>query len=66
MQYQKLTTDNESEQKINVKKTTGNLEINLQNTIGADTETVSIKQTKQENGNMMDKNSSITYEDDKN
>ena len=66
MQYQKLTTDNESEQKINVKKTTGNLEINLQNTIGADTETVSIKQTKQENGNMMDKNSSIKYEDDKN
>lgn len=66
MQYQKITTDNESEQIINIKKSNNNVVINLENTEGGDTEVVTLKQNKEVNGNMMDKNLSIQYEDSEN
>lgn len=66
IQYQMLTTDNESEQIINIKKSNNNVVINIENTIGGDTETITLKQNKEVNGNMMDKNLSIQYEDSEN
>ena len=66
MQYQMLTSDNESEQIINIKKSNNNVVVNLENTIGKDTEVVTLKQNKEVNGNMMDKNLSIQYEDSEN
>ena len=66
MQYQMLTSDNESEQIINIKKTNSNVVINLENTKGGDTGVVTLKHNKEVNGNMMDKNLSIQYEDSEN
>lgn len=63
MQYQKISTDNEREQVIKVKKVDNNIEINLEDKNRNDIQIITLKQNKEVNGNMMNKNSSIKYED---
>ena len=59
MQLQRVTTDNKSEQIVNLKKTSNNIEMNLENTEDGDTRTITLKQSKEINGNMMNKNLTI-------
>ena len=59
MQLQRVTTDNKSEQIVNLKKTSNNIEVNLENTEDGDTRTITLKQSKEINGNMMNKNLTI-------
>ena len=59
MQLQRVTTDNKSEQIVNLKKTSNNIEMNLENTEDGDTRSITLKQSKEINGNMMNKNLTI-------
>ncbi len=59
MQFQKVAVDNENEQIVNLKKTSNNIEVNLENTEDGDTRSITLKQSKEINGNMMNKNLTI-------